>query len=330
MNQEVKEREDAEREQLEEYSDALKEIQENIGKVIVGKSDAIESTLIAFFGGGHLLIEDVPGVAKTMLARSLARSVNADFKRVQCTPDLLPSDITGVSIFNQKAQEFEFRPGPVFTNILLTDEINRTSPRTQSALLEAMAEQQVSIDETTRKLDDPFFVLATQNPIEHQGTYPLPEAQRDRFFMRIQLGYPSLEEEVEIMEQQQVQHPIESLDPVMDLEQVLEIQEEVRNIFVHPSIRSYIAKIVKATRDSDHLEIGSSPRGSLFLMRAAQVKALIEGTYFVAPDYVKELAAPVLAHRVILKSESRVSGMKPQSIIHKQVEELPVPVDYRE
>lgn len=315
---------------IKPYTEALNQVKENIGQVIIGKEEAIEGTIITFFGGGHLLIEDVPGVAKTMLARSLAKSVAADFQRVQCTPDLLPSDITGVSIFNQKTQEFEFRPGPIFTDILLTDEINRTSPRTQSALLEAMAEQQVSLDESTRKLEDPFFVIATQNPIEHQGTYPLPEAQRDRFLMRIQLGYPDVEEEVEIMDSQQVQHPIESLEPVMDLPKVLDIQEKAREVFVHQSIRSYIAKIVNSTRESEHLELGSSPRGSLFLMRAAQVKALIDGKFYVSPDFIKELAPSVLGHRVILKSESRVSGMEPRSIIEKKVEELPVPVDYRE
>ncbi len=313
---------------VEAISDRLQALQNNIEKVIVGKPEAVERTIVSLIGCGHLLIEDVPGVAKTMMARALATSIDADFRRLQCTPDLMPSDVTGVSVYNKKSMEFEFRPGPIFTNILLADEINRATPRTQSALLEAMAEGQVSVDEQTHPLRDLFFVISTQNPIEHQGTYPLPEAQLDRFMLRIQIGYPDPDEEVQIMQNQKKRHPIHDLEPVLSREEVLDLQQEVREVFVHPSILSYITEIVRNTRDSEHLEIGSSPRGSIWLMRAAQVKAAKEAKSFVSPDAVKEMATPVLAHRVMVKPESDVGGVEPADLIEEMVSDVTVPVDY--
>ena len=280
----------------------------NISSVIVGNEPAIEQTLITLFSKGHLLIEDAPGLGKTLLARSLASSIESDFKRVQCTPDLLPSDITGVSIFNPKSDEFHFKPGPLFTNILLVDEINRTTARTQSALLEAMAERQVSVDSKTYMLPSPFMVIATQNPIEHYGTYLLPEAQLDRFFMKISLGYPTLDSEVTIIKQEtQEKRAIESLQTVLSREDVLEIQSQIHNVFIHESLIKYIASIIIKTREHRALSLGASPRGSISLTQAAKALAFIKGKESVTPEMIKSLVHPVLAHRLILKEQSSIT-----------------------
>ena len=280
----------------------------NISSVIVGNEPAIEQTLITLFSKGHLLIEDAPGLGKTLLARSLASSIESNFKRVQCTPDLLPSDITGVSIFNPKSDEFHFKPGPLFTNILLVDEINRTTARTQSALLEAMAERQVSVDSKTYMLPSPFMVIATQNPIEHYGTYLLPEAQLDRFFMKISLGYPTLDSEVTIIKQEsQEKRAIESLQTVLSREDVLEIQSQIHNVFIHESLIKYIASIIIKTRGHRALSLGASPRGSISLTQAAKALAFIKGKESVTPEMIKSLVHPVLAHRLILKEQSSIT-----------------------
>ncbi|HSC76879.1 MAG TPA: MoxR family ATPase [Pseudomonadales bacterium] len=273
----------------------------NIAQVIKGKEESIRYAIITMLCRGHLLLEDVPGVGKTLLARSLAQSINAKFNRVQCTPDLLPSDVTGVSIFNQQQNNFEFHPGPVFTNILLADEINRATPRTQACLMECMAEGQVTLDGTTRTLPNVFMVLATQNPIEFQGTFPLPEAQLDRFFMRVDMGYPSEEEELRVMSMQIQTHPVNALKSVLSAEHIASAQDLVTKVRVDDKVARYIAGIVRATRAHKDLRLGSSPRGSIALMKAAQAAALINGQNFVSPDTVKAMAVPVLAHRLILR-----------------------------
>ena len=275
----------------------------NIESVIVGKEESVKLLIVSLLAKGHLLIEDTPGLGKTILARALAKSISGRLRRVQCTPDLLPSDITGVSVYNEKERNFEFKPGPIFTNILLVDEINRTTPRTQSSMLEAMGESQVSSDGKTYVLPNPFMVIATQNPIEFHGTYPLPEAQLDRFFMRISMGYPSLEDEILIMQMQEKEHPIDSLEPVISVEQLLELQDKVSDIKVDKIVLKYIATIMKALREHTSLAYGASPRGSLSLMRAARAFAMIEGKTFVDPDIIKKIAASVLAHRIIIKPQ---------------------------
>lgn len=274
----------------------------NLQRVIVGKDKAVRLTLAALLSDGHLLIEDVPGLGKTLLARSLARSINAQFKRVQFTPDLLPSDITGVSVYDPQSREFEFREGPVFCQILLADELNRATPRTQSALLEGMEERQVSVDGRTYRLPRPFFVVATQNPIEQQGVYHLPEAQLDRFLMQISLGYPEHEEEKRIVEEQRLVHPLESLESVADASDISALQVKVREVFVEPSVHDYLVRIVAATRRDPNVLLGGSPRASLALFRTAQALTLLEGRPFVLPDTVKEVVKPVLRHRLILRS----------------------------
>jgi len=283
-------------------------ILDNIGRVLVGKRAPAELALVALFCEGHVLIEDVPGVGKTMLARALAISLGCSFKRLQCTPDLLPNDITGVSVYNQKTGEFEFRPGPAFVNVLLADEINRATPRTQSALLESMGEYQVTVDGVTRQLERPFLVLATQNPIEYEGTFPLPEAQLDRFLMRIQMGYPSEEEEEQILINLRREHPIEQIGQVVQVEELLHLQREVWEVTVDETVRSYIVRLVRATRQHYDLALGGSPRGSLGLYKAAQALAAMHGRDYVLPDDVKYLAPYVLSHRVILKAESSLRG----------------------
>ena len=299
---------------------------QNIEKVIVGKRDVIDLASIALLSRGHLLIEDVPGLGKTMLARSIAGSLALVYKRVQFTPDLLPSDITGVSIFNQKNGEFEFKPGPVFTNILLADEINRTTPRTQSSLLECMEESQVTVDGSTYHLPKIFMVIATQNPIELQGTYPLPEAQLDRFFMRIKIGYPSVDQEVSIMEMQAKDHPIHSIAAVSSEEQVLAMQNKVKEVHVEKSVKTYIASIVEATRRHPHVMLGASPRGSLGLMRASQAMAALKGMDYVDPAFIKQVAKPVLAHRILVKPQSRLGGMTAEKALDEVLESIVVPV----
>lgn len=298
----------------------------NVEKVIVGKRHQLLLSLVAWFCEGHILLEDVPGVAKTMLARALAASVGGKFKRVQCTPDLLPTDVTGVSVFNQKTAEFEFRPGPIFTNILLADEINRTTPRTQAALLEAMAEGSVTVDGKTNTLAKPFLVIATQNPVDHEGTFPLPEAQLDRFQMKFSLGYPSMEEELNMLERLQKRHPIESLEPVVSVQDLIDCQKATREVYVDPKVREYILQIVHDSRSHEELALGGSPRASIALFRAAQAMAAIRGRNFVQPDDVKKVVGPIMNHRVILKPESRLRKITAESVVSEIVSEIAVPI----
>jgi MoxR-like ATPase len=298
----------------------------NMEKVILGKRNQLTLCLTAYFSEGHILLEDVPGVAKTMLARALARSVGCAFKRLQCTPDLLPTDVTGVSIFNQKTAEFEFRAGPVFAQTLLVDEINRATPRTQSALLEAMAERRVSVDGQTYALKPPFMVIATQNPIDHEGTFPLPEAQLDRFLIRLSLGYPTIEEEGKMLMRLQHGHPIDDLNPVVAAAEVLACQEAVRDVHVNDKIRRYVLEIVQGTRTHDDVALGGSPRASIALFRTAQAFAAINGRDFVLPDDVKRMVQPVLGHRVILRPESRLRKVTTAALLNEIVSEVRVPV----
>jgi len=303
---------------------ALKLI-ENIEKVIVGKTHEISLTLTAYFADGHVLLEDVPGVAKTMLARALAKSVGCTFKRVQCTPDLLPNDITGTSIFNPKTTDFEFRPGPLFAQIVLADEINRATPRAQSALLEAMAERKVTADGTNYDLTPPFILIATQNPIDHEGTFPLPEAQLDRFLIRLSLGYPDPSYEVEMIQRLQASHPIDHISHVVEAKQILECQEAIRQIQVDQKIAEYVVNLIQASRKHHDLSLGGSPRASLALIRCAQSHAAIQGYDFVMPDDIKLLAPFVLGHRLILKPESRLRKRTVQDVIEELLQSVTVP-----
>ncbi|MCC6442489.1 MAG: MoxR family ATPase [Armatimonadetes bacterium] len=297
-----------------------------VEKVIIGKHEAVKLALTALLSGGHLLIEDIPGVGKTMLARALARSLGCSFKRIQFTPDLLPADVTGTAIYNQKNLEFEFRPGPVFAHIVLADEINRATPKTQSALLESMEEFQVTVDGITHALPRPFFVIATQNNIEYHGTYALPEAQLDRFLVRMTVGYPDRAHETEILERQMKRHPIQDVQPVISGDQILEVQQAVRDVFVHPDIRDYIVDIVSATRRHEMVLLGASPRGSLNLMRTAQAMASISGRSYVLPDDVKALVAPVLGHRILLRPETRTRGTGINDILDEVVRSVAAPI----
>lgn len=298
----------------------------NIEKVVLGKRKQISLAIAAYLAEGHILLEDVPGVAKTILARALSRSVGCVFKRIQCTPDLLPSDINGVSVYNQKTSEFEFRPGPIFSQTVLADEINRATPRTQAALLEAMAERRVTADGQTYNLKPPFLVIATQNPVDHEGTFPLPEAQLDRFLIKLSLGYPTIEEEALMLKRLQLGHPIDDVSPVVTAVDWQACQELVRKIHLDDQIRTYILEIVHATRDNENILLGGSPRASLALQRAAQSVAAMQGRAFVVPDDVKKLAASVLSHRVILKPESRLRKIKADDVIKDVMEDVPVPV----
>lgn len=297
----------------------------NVQRVIVGKPEAVELAIIGLMARGHLLIEDAPGVGKTMLASSLAKSVNCQFKRIQFTPDMLPSDITGFSLYNQKTGEFEFRQGPIMAQIVLADEINRATPRVQSALLECMEERHVTVDGVTHEMPAPFHILATQNPIEYEGTFPLPETQLDRFMLRVNLGYPSIADEIEIMGRQQYKHPIEALGPVADARELLLIQETVKQIHVSTPVKEYIALLVDATRRHASIFLGSSPRGSLSLFRTAQARALMQGRDFVLPDDVKAVAAPVLAHRLVVHSRNGHRNITAPAIIAELLEQTPVP-----
>lgn len=298
----------------------------NVEKAIVGKRPQLVWSLVSWFCEGHILLEDVPGVAKTMLARALALSVGADFKRVQCTPDLLPTDVTGSSIFNQKTAEFEFRPGPLFANIVLADEINRATPRTQAALLEAMAETRITVDGKTHTLKPPFLVIATQNPVDHEGTFPLPEAQLDRFLMKFSLGYPSFEEELQMLELLRTEHPINHLGAVVSAEDIVKCSKLVREVYVDLKVREYILQIVHDTRDHEDLALGASPRASIALFRASQAMAAIRGRNFVQPDDVKKIVGAVMNHRVILRPESRLRKITTEQVIHDVVAEIAVPI----
>ena len=297
----------------------------NVEKVIIGKSSEVRLAVICLLCQGHLLIEDVPGVGKTTLARSLAKSTGCSYKRIQFTPDILPSDVTGVSVYNQKSGDFEFRAGPISAQIVLADEINRATPKTQSALLEAMEERQVTVDGVTRPLPAPFMVMATQNPIEYEGTFPLPEAQLDRFLMRVHLGYPSNTDEVLMMDAQQVVHPIDSLEQVTDGNEIIQLQRAIKEIYVDPLIKEYIVKLVDMTRQHEAVYLGASPRGSLALYRTSQARALLDGRDFVIPDDVKDLAYTTLGHRVIVSPSARVKSTTASDIILGCLDRVPVP-----
>jgi MoxR-like ATPase len=310
---------------MKEVKELAERITENVERVIFGKHDEIQLALLGLLCQGHLLIEDVPGVGKTMLARAIAKSIGCVFRRIQFTPDMLPSDVTGVSVFNQKTREFEFRPGPIMAHIVLTDEINRATPKTQSALLEAMQERQITVDGITYKLPEPFLVLATQNPLEYEGTFPLPEAQLDRFMMRISLGYPSPEEEIEILDSQQYVHPIERIEKVVDVKELLEAQELIKEVYVNPLIKEYIVNLVNATRKHPDVYLGASPRGSLSLYKTSRARAAILGRDYVIPDDVKALAEACLAHRLIISPSTRIKGVDQKEVVEEILNFVPVP-----
>ncbi|MCD6567302.1 MAG: MoxR family ATPase [Dehalococcoidia bacterium] len=299
----------------------------NVGEVIVGKKDVIELVMVSLFSEGHVLLEDVPGIGKTMLARATARSLGCRFKRIQCTPDLLPSDVTGIHYFNQKTSEFEFRPGPIMANIVLVDEINRATPRTQACLLECMQEQQVTVDLDTVSLQRPFLIIATQNPVELEGTFPLPEAQLDRFLLRIRIGYPSQEEERDILSRFQRTNPLDSLGSVIGVDELLELQELCRQVYVEESVCQYVTAITRATREHQDISLGASPRASMGLHLASQVLAAIRGRDYVIPDDVKHVAVPVLAHRLIVNAGSRLKGQSGEAIVKDIISAVPVPVE---
>jgi len=300
---------------------------ENVERVIVGKDDVVELILVALLCEGHVLLEDVPGIGKTTLAKAVARSLGCSFKRIQFTPDLLPSDVTGISFFNQKTQEFEYRPGPVMAQIVLADEINRATPRTQSALLEAMQERQVTVDGVTRYVPRPFLVLATQNPIELEGTFPLPEAQLDRFLLRLKLGYPTVSEENEILLRYEREDPLEKLEPVVSAEELMEMGQERRLVRVEESVREYLVRVCRTTREHPAVELGASPRGTLFLYQTAQALAAIRGRDYVLPDDVKYLAPFVLTHRIIISPQVKLRGRTGEEVVREIVESVPVPVE---
>ncbi|UJL47218.1 MoxR family ATPase [Virgibacillus sp. NKC19-16] len=308
------------------YNEKIETVLTNINKVIIGKEEAATLSLVALLAQGHVLLEDVPGVGKTMLVRTLARSLDCDFRRIQFTPDLLPSDVTGISIYNPKELEFEFRGGPILGNIILADEINRTSPKTQSSLLEGMEEKNVTVDGQTIPLARPFFVMATQNPIEYEGTYPLPEAQLDRFILKLKMGYPAFGDELEMLERTSRNHPIEGVDAVMSKEQLIAIQEEVKEVYIDKNVQHYIINLVGNTRTNPSIRLGVSPRGSIALMRAAKAYAYIYSRDYVLPDDVKFLAPFVLSHRVILTSEAKYEGMTSEQVVDSIVKNTHIPI----
>ena len=307
-------------------AETVERLVENLARVVHAPADTLRLIVLSLVAEGHVIVEDFPGVGKTMLAKSLARSLDLDFSRIQFTPDLLPSDVTGVNVFNQRTNEFEFRPGPVFANVLLVDEINRASPKTQAALLEAMQESQVTIDGESYPLDRPFMVIATQNPIEYEGTYPLPEAQLDRFSMRLSLGYPPLADEARMLNEQTTEPPLDSLTAVATLAEVTAAIDEARSLFVEESLNRYVVALLRHTRGSARLALGASPRAGIALLRVAKARALAEGRDYVLPDDVKAIARPVLAHRLILAPEARSAGLTAEEIVGEAVEQTPVPV----
>jgi MoxR-like ATPase len=308
-----------------EATETIQKIAANIGKVMRGQAAALRKMLAAFLSGGHILLEDTPGTGKTTLAKALTRSIAVRFRRIQFTPDLLPSDILGVSIYDEKDKQFHFHEGPIFSNILLADEINRASPRTQSALLEAMAENQVSVDGKVRPLEALFFVIATQNPIESSGTYPLPEAQMDRFALQFNLGYVSAEEEVAILADQVKQHPLETIGPCVTREEVLALIARAADIRISDEIKRYIVDIIKATRTAQGVALGASPRASLALMKTAKALALMDGFEFVIPEHIREIAVPVIAHRLVLDAQARFAGRTSRDVVEEILKALPVP-----
>lgn len=310
---------------VQDLATAVQRVVGNVERVIVGKAEPVAFSLIAVICHGHILIEDVPGVGKTVLTKAIARSIGCSFKRIQFTPDLLPSDVTGVSIYNQKTSNFEFRPGPIMSQIVLADEINRATPKTQSALLEAMEEGQITVDGTTYRLPQPFMVMATQNPIEYEGTFPLPEAQLDRFMMNIRLGYPKPEDEINILDSHQHHHPLEDLAQIMTADELVLIQQQVRSVHVDPSIREYIVAIANATRNNQNIYLGASPRGSLALFRASQALAAMRGRGYVIPDDVKLLVKPTLAHRIIVTPAARVRSITSAQLLDEILQTVSVP-----
>lgn len=309
-----------------ELETLIRQLEANIARAVFGKDDVVRLCVVALLAGEHVLLEDVPGVGKTLIGKALAKSVSGTFRRIQFTPDLLPADITGSSVYDTKRQEFVFTPGPIFANVVLADEINRTTPRTQSALLEAMSERQVSVDGQSTRLAQPFLVIATQNPLEFEGTYPLPESQLDRFLLRISVGYPDREHELAVLASHREGEPVDRLEPVLSCDQIIELQEAVRGVKVDPSIDDYLLEVVHATRRSEDLHVGASIRGALSLYRASQASAFVEGRDFVVPDDVKRLAVPVLSHRVITKGYLQGSQREAiEALIQRLVEEVPVP-----
>lgn len=312
---------------FEQIKILAQKVKDNVSKVIVGKGEVIDQLLIALIASGNVLLEDVPGMGKTMLAKSMALSLNCTFKRIQFTPDLLPSDLTGINYYNQKSGEFEFRPGPIFTNILLADEINRATPRTQSSLLECMEERQVTVDGDTRKLNSPFMVIATQNPVETQGTFPLPEAQLDRFLLKVKMGYPTTAEGVEILRRFKEANPLVDIQPVVDKEDIVAAQKSYSKVYVSDDMLEYIVKIAERTRQHNDVILGVSPRGSQALLKTAQVHAILQGRDFVTPDDIKAMAKPVLAHRIVMKNVMGVRGSRAEDIIDQILKEVEVPAE---
>ncbi len=310
-----------------EHSKTIEKILNNIENVMIGKREIAELSVTALFAGGHVLLEDVPGVGKTMMVRSLAKSVNATFKRIQFTPDLLPSDVVGVSIYNPKEMAFEFRPGPILGNIILADEINRTSPKTQAALLEAMEEASITIDGRTIQIEQPFFVMATQNPIEYEGTYALPEAQLDRFLLKLKMGYPTEAEEIEVLHRAEKEVSIETLNSVITLAELLELQQAVKEVFVSDAMKAYIVSCARETRENPSVYLGVSPRGSLALMKVCQAYALLNGRAYVVPDDVQYLLPFVFGHRMILHPEAKYEGITTEEVIERILIKVPVPVE---
>jgi MoxR-like ATPase len=310
---------------MESVQTIAQKLVDNVERVIVGKREPVQLAVVALLCQGHLLIEDVPGTGKTMLAKSISRSLGCEFRRIQFTPDMLPSDVTGVSVFNQKTREFEFRPGPVLAQIVLTDEINRATPKTQSALLEAMEERQVTVDGVTYPMPRPFLVLATQNPIEYEGTFPLPEAQLDRFMMRISLGYPETADEIKMLDDQRQTHPITRIGQVVSAEELLQAQEQLKGVYIDDLVKEYIVKLVKTTRRHPDVYLGASPRGSIALYKTGQARAAVMGRDYVQPDDIKALAMATLAHRLIISPSARIRNVDPRSVIQEILDSTPVP-----